>query len=499
MKRLLASLALLGLLGAACDWGSGCQLEPPAAPLAADAIAPRAVEWAVPPEREVPLGDALHAALEPQPPGLRTELPEIGGQMDGAVYFATQPRAVTLGLDAVQAGGVQGGLRLELEFEPVAFELALEWVADAGADGTCQLAVAIPHRQASLLLVAVADADGRLALQADGTPRLSGAPIELETAPDCGVALGAEAQALLSQSIDDALQQTLPGLVADLDAATEQALGLALGAQGEIDGGLRLLLLPQADSTTLQEGRIRIGLAGGAGSARAACVPAGLTGRTALHGAPAAIGDRLPESGQTYRLAIAVARTFLEQVLAEAQRAGLLCRRPGDGSLPQVALAEVLPSLLALGPVSETRVMVRPRGALRLDFGLADSQAGERLPRLQVVLPDTRLDIYTRLGGADLRALGLRADVTLLLAPRLAGHQLELEVADVQVVALEILFSELVTEQAGALRAAARELTRQVAAAWVAELGPVELPLPAAAGPQLLEAETAGDHLILYF
>jgi hypothetical protein len=33
----------------------------------------------------------------------------------------------------------------------------------------------------------------------------------------------------------------------------------------------------------------------------------------------------------------------------------------------------------------------------------------------------------------------------------------------------------------------------------VAGLGPVELPLPAAAGPQLLEAETAGDHLILYF
>lgn len=499
MNRLLVCMALLGLLGGACDWGIGCRLEPLAEPLAADAVAPRAVEWAVPPEREVPLGDDLLAALEPQPPGLRTEVPQIGGQVDGAVYFETQSRALTLGLAVVQAGGVQGGLRLGLVFEPVAFELALDWVADAGADGSCQLAVEVPQRQTSLLLVAAADADGRLGLQADGTPRLSGSPIELDTAPDCGITLGAEAQALLRQSIGDALQQALSELVADLDAAAENALGLALGAHGELAGGLRLLLLPDAESTSLQTERIRIGLAGGAGSARAVCVPANLASRTALHGAPAEIGDRLPESGQAYQLAIAVARPFLEQVLAEAHRSGLLCRRSGDGPLPQVALAEVLPSLLALGPAAETRVMVRPRGALQLAFGLADPQAGERLPRLQLVLPDTRLDIYTRLGGADLRALGLRADVTLLLAPRLEGHRLELEVADVQVVALEILYSELVTEQAGELRAAARELIRRVASAWVAELGPVELPLPPAAGPQLLEAETVGDHLILYF
>ncbi len=499
MNRLPACVALLGLLGAACDWGSGCQLEPPAEPLAADAVAPRAVEWAVPPERATPLGEELRAAIKPHPPGLRTEVPEVGGQVDGAVYFETQPKALTLGLAGVQAGGVQGGLRLELAFEPVALELALDWVADAGADGSCQLAVAIPQRQANLLLVAATDADGRLVLQADGTPQLSGGPIGLEAAADCGVELGAEALALLRQSIDEALQQALPELVAELDAVTEHALGLVLGGQGVLDGGLQLLLLPQADSTSLQAERIRIGLAGGAGSPRAACVPANLASRTALHGAPAAIGDRLPESGQSYQLAIAVARPFLEQVLAEAHRAGLLCRRPGDGPLPQVALAEVLPSLLALGPVAETRVMVRPRGALRLDFGLADTQAGERLPRLQLVLPDTWLDIYTRIGGADLRALGLRADVTLLLAPRLEGHRIELEVAAVQVVALEISYSELITEQAGELRAAARELIRQVAAAWVAELGPVELPLPPAAGPQLLEAETVGDHLILYF
>ncbi|GAG43555.1 unnamed protein product, partial [marine sediment metagenome] len=107
--------------------------------------------------------------------------------------------------------------------------------------------------------------------------------------------------------------------------------------------------------------------------------------------------------------------------------------------------------------------------------------------------------VFARMDGADLRVLGLSADVTLVLAPRLDGHTLTLHLADAQTSELQIEFAELITEKAGELRAAAAALVFQVGRSLVDGLDPIPLQLPTSAGPELLEYRVEGEQLLLYF
>jgi hypothetical protein len=501
VKPLRLALVLFALSASACaDWGAGCASEPLDAPLKAEAVAPAALEFSVPAERRIDLGQQLLEQLsEEGNHRLVAELPELTGRLDAYSEYEFGPLSVSVPLIGLSVDPSGGGLSVGLTFSAAELSAILAVSVDGGSGEDCEVVISLPERRASVRLVLSEGEFEPAALVVDGIPQLSGEPISLIPKDQCPHPQVVAAQEPVAEALDLALQEGLLAMNEALAGLCEGGLGVDAGSSGRIHSDLLFSLRPGLTSSQMLGGPILVGFTGGFESQRAACVPPDLPPALPAHGEPADFDGVLPWSQEPYDLAVAVSIHYLSQGLTAAHRAGLLCRSSGAGPVPDVALSNLLPSLSLLGKIDSVRAAVWPTGTPRVEFGARDSDAGEILPRLVVALPGMRMDVFAQLDGADLRAVGILADLTLELVPRLSGHVLSLDLVGAKLTNLEVGFSELVTEQAGELREAVSEVISAVATSLVAELGPIPLPLPASAGPELREARVSGDHLLLYF
>ena len=501
MKPLRLALVLFLLSGSACaDWGAGCTADPLGAPLKAEAVAPAALEFSVPAERRIDLGQQLLEQLTTEGNHrLLAELPKLTGRLDAYSEYEFGPLSVSVPLIGLSVDPSGGGLSVGLTFSAADLSGILAVSVDGGSGEDCEVEISLPERRASVRLVL---SEGELEpaqLIVDGIPQLSGEPISLIPKDQCAHPQVVAARESVAEALDLALQEGLLVMNEALAELCEGGLGVDASASGRIGSVLLFSLRPGLTSSQMLGGPILVGFTGGFESQRAACVPPDLPPAMPAHGEPAAFDGLLPWSQEPYDLAVSVSIHYLSQGLTAAHRAGLLCRRVGAGPLPDVALSNLLPSLSMLGKIDGVRAAVWPTGAPRLEFGARDPEAGEILPRLVIALPAMRMDIFAQLDGADLRAVGISADLSLELVPSFREHVLSLDLVSAKLTNLEIVFSELVTEQAGELRKAVSEVISAVAASLVAELGPIPLSLPESAGPELREARVSGDHLLLYF
>lgn len=497
-KQTAGLVMLLGLAGA-CDRGA---LERALAP---ESVQPDVVELYLPEGAEQEVDEAVTAALAANDQDvLRIKLPALEGSLGSPLDFASQPASLELPVGEVAFLFEPGRVDTSVVLGEIEAELPVDVYSDGELLRTCFLHVVVPPRQLEGELAWGRDADNLPVVSVEDPPLLEGEPVSLSLPYDCPQQPGSEletvweqafleAQAVGADQLIAAVADTLGG-TAGLDAGA----GLSLQAPGA-EGVLHVDLGPRPGAVNAGAGDVRVGLTGGVESTRAACVPSTTPVVPPDAMPPAVFDQQVPRTGDSYTMGISISRSLLRQGLEAAHRAGWFCRRPSAGELPGVSLAGALPSLESIGTPQGVRLALWPATVpvLRMDEPLLD--AGEKLPRLEIDFARLDVDVYTDLGGADLRLLGLSASVRLELIPELDGELLGVRLGRVEIGDMAITFAELPTESETVLRSVAATLLEQAAAALIGDLDPVRLERPGAAGGELLGARVTDDRVLLYF
>ncbi|MBN2493473.1 MAG: hypothetical protein JXR96_02685 [Deltaproteobacteria bacterium] len=476
---------------------AACDAPPLPEPLDPAAEGQRAVELFLPAYRAEALDVELLAELEgADADRLRLELDAISGSLGEPLSFECEPASASIALEALSAWAHSGGVSAQVHFESSELLLPLEVFSEGEPLRTCfaTAAIALPSATVAMELT---EQEGSLGLAATVHWDAPRQPAEVVLEEGCPEQPGSQLASLVRQAVDEALRVGLAGLAGDVALAVERSTGLTAGVSiGLGEPEIRFSLLAALDSIET-DSAVRVGLAGGFEADRASCVP-DLPLPPPASGAAASIAELLPRSGEGYGMAVAFSRAFLLQGLAGVHRAGLVCRHSGQGGL-SIEIADLFPSLGALGQLGEVRVAIWPDGQPELDFAGADVLAGEVLPRVLVHLPEVRMDLYIDLEGANVRVLGARADVGLNLAPRLEDDRLSFALKECQVLHLQIDHAELLAESGETLRSKAGQAIGRVAAAQIEALEPLTIYRPACAGGEVLESRLLDEHVVLYF
>ncbi|GAG51538.1 unnamed protein product, partial [marine sediment metagenome] len=226
------------------------------------------------------------------------------GSLDPYTVFEVAPRRVSLAVESLLVEPGEGGLSPTVGLTSGQVVMSMEVSGEDLPTQTCPIELFVPERAAGLHLVFSQDDTGAAALVLDGSPRLTGEPIQVQIDPACDIQAGDHVETAVAEAVDQALHEALPGLTDALTGLCERALGVDLGGAGRLSEDFSFSLLPDGPSTELAAGRTQLGLAGGFESRRAACVPADLALAPVGQGQAAEFDQLLPRAREPYHLAV---------------------------------------------------------------------------------------------------------------------------------------------------------------------------------------------------
>lgn len=501
MRRVVPALLLAVFL--ACDpAGSGCGFSPLQRELDPSSLGPSAVEFYLPPGSGPGLGTVIMELLsEKQADKLSGTLPGLTGSLGGPLEFVSSETDLIAAVTGISAELADGKILVEIGLEAAEEILSLEVLTDGTPLRTCFIHINIPERWLRLSLVVESDYSGKARVRVEGEPLVTNGSVTTELDLDCPEQPGSDVHLTVTGALEAAYSEAAGQLAADLAEVTACAVGVDLGQSGSSapPGGIHFSLQPGPQAAVSPEGDLRVGLTGGVESELAACASQDASDLPPAAEPPAKFADLVPGTGQPYSMGISISRDFLNQGLTGAYRGGLLCRLPSTGDLDGVKLRDLFESLQGLGELSSIGAAVWPGMPPRLDFTAPDTTSGELLPRVALGFEDLSVDIYVGFQGADVRLLGLNANVTLHLIPVLDGETLHFDLAESTIRDLEVVYSKVLLESANQLRAQSTFALERVLNSLVLNLPRLEIPRPIAAAGDLLDSEQSEGRLLLYF
>jgi hypothetical protein len=495
--------ALLLAVFLACDpAGSGCGFSPLQRDLDPTSLGPSAVEFYLPPGSGVDLSTVIMELLrEKGADQLTGTLPGLTGSLGGPLEFVSSETELVASVTEISAELGEEKILVEIELEAAEEILSLEVLTDGTPLRTCFINISIPQRWLNLALVVESDYSGKARIRVEGEPMVSNGSVSTELDLDCPEQPGSDIHLTVTGALEEAYGEAAEQLAADLAEVTSSAIGVDLGQSGSSGPaeGIHFSLQPGPEAAVSAEGALRVGLTGGVEADLAACIPQDVVDLPPASEPPAKFADLVPGTDQPYSMGISISQEFLNQGLTGAYRGGLLCRLPSAGDLPGVKLRELFESLEGLGELSSIRAAIWPGTQPRLDFTAPDTSNGEVLPRVALGLENLSVDIYVGFEGADIRLLGLTANVTLHLIPVLEENNLRFDLAESTIRDLEVVYSKVLLESANQLRAQSALTLERILTSLVLNLPQLQIPRPIAAAGQLLESEQSEGRLLLYF
>ncbi|MBW1809422.1 MAG: hypothetical protein JRJ87_14600 [Deltaproteobacteria bacterium] len=487
----------------------GCEVLPLQSDLAQESIGDQVVEFFQPAGQSQDQATAFLAQLvENDQDIVEINLATIEGNFSGEYNFET--------LEAVLVAQVTD-LTIEMSVEKMVAIFSLE-VDDPDLtvkiyqqgeySHNCSMSIAISSQLLQVDLILVDGQDGGPVVTVGGLPNIVAEPINLSVSPDCPQQPESSVNQLVAEALELALLEDTQELVLSLAAEMSYVIGLNVAVEGSLlsigstepaGGEVRFKIGPGSGGGLFDPNGVLVRLQGGFESTKSSCVPTVTSDLPAVSEPAAQFAEYVPGTGEDYQMGISLSAELIHQGLVAAYRGGLFCRSAGAGDLPEIDLAELFPSLEALGVPDSVRLALWPGQQPTLELSAPHEDLGETLPRMSVFFSGLKIDLYVSIEGSDVRLLGIEADVSVELSPRFEEHLLEIELIETHVAGLTIEFSELLMEAAGPLRSSAETVVELLAAKLIDQLDSFAVPRPGGSGSDLLGFKQLDGRLVFYF
>ena len=217
------------------------------------------------------------------------------------------------------------------------------------------------------------------------------------------------------------------GMVGTLDVG-ELTTDIMPGMDAQLDLFVAAGQTESVDARPLvASGGIEMRMIGGADSEQDSCVPTPSALEVPSNDAPPPliypVGDVMPDSGESYMVAIGIADAFLDWSLYKAYLSGLVCLEIGSDLtdlLNSGTLSALLGSInhLTGGLNTPVKLVIKPLHVPYAEVGAGTFTAEGELdePLIWIFMPGLAMDFYIMVDERYVRALTLTQDVTLSLS-----------------------------------------------------------------------------------